>query len=110
MAVGMIANLACEDRKRPNAVMMKIAKRRFGDVSLRPVVGPFIAFFRAHGWSLLVMLAAISLYRIPDFMMGPMANPYTTLGLKRSRRLEPCAARSGSSLRLQASRRADTAR
>jgi len=23
-----------------------------------------------------VMLAAISLYRIPDFMMGPMANPY----------------------------------
>ena len=22
------------------------------------------------------MLAAISLYRLPDFMMGPMANPY----------------------------------
>jgi PAT family beta-lactamase induction signal transducer AmpG len=41
-----------------------------------PVVGPFIAFFRAHGWLALVMLAAISLYRVPDFMMGPMANPY----------------------------------
>src|SRR5258708_20733083 len=40
------------------------------------VVGPFIAFFRAHGWVALLMLAAISLYRIPDFMMGPMANPY----------------------------------
>jgi len=39
-------------------------------------VGPFIAFFRAHGWLALVMLAAISLYRLPDFIMGPMANPY----------------------------------
>ena len=40
------------------------------------VVGSFVAFFRAHGWIALVILAAISLYRIPDFMMGPMANPY----------------------------------
>ena len=40
------------------------------------IVGPFIAFFRAHGWLALVMLAAISLYRLPDFIMGPMANPY----------------------------------
>jgi PAT family beta-lactamase induction signal transducer AmpG len=40
------------------------------------VVGSFVAFFRTHGWVALVMLAAISLYRIPDFMMGPMANPY----------------------------------
>ena len=43
---------------------------------LDAVVGPFIVFFRAHGWLALVMLAAISLYRLPDFMMGPMANPY----------------------------------
>src|SRR6202007_736787 len=48
------------------------------------VVGPFIAFFRAHGWLALVMLAAISLYRLPDFMMGPMANPfYHDLGLTK---------------------------
>lgn len=40
------------------------------------VVGSFVTFFRAHGWVALVMLAAISLYRIPDFVMGPMANPY----------------------------------
>ncbi len=40
------------------------------------VVGPFIAFFRTHGWLALVMLAAISLYRLPDFIMGPMSNPY----------------------------------
>jgi PAT family beta-lactamase induction signal transducer AmpG len=48
------------------------------------VVGPFIAFFRAHGWLALVMLAAISLYRVPDFVMGPMANPYYhDLGLSK---------------------------
>jgi len=39
-------------------------------------VGPFIAFFREHGWLALVMLAAISLYRLPEFIMGPMSNPY----------------------------------
>src|SRR2546426_6996658 len=33
-----------------------------------PILGPFIAFFRAHGWLALVMLAAISLYRLPDFI------------------------------------------
>jgi PAT family beta-lactamase induction signal transducer AmpG len=44
--------------------------------SFDAVVGSFVAFFRAHGWLALLMLAAISLYRIPDFMMGPMSNPY----------------------------------
>jgi PAT family beta-lactamase induction signal transducer AmpG len=44
--------------------------------SFDAVVGSFVAFFRAHGWLALVMLTAISLYRLPDFMMGPMANPY----------------------------------
>src|SRR5207237_2696792 len=46
--------------------------------------GPFIACFRAHGWVGLVRLAAISLYRLPDFIMGPMANPYYhDLGLSK---------------------------
>ncbi len=29
-----------------------------------------------HGWLALLMLAMISLYRLPEFVMGPMANPY----------------------------------
>jgi MFS transporter, PAT family, beta-lactamase induction signal transducer AmpG len=76
MAVGMIATLLAKEPERATAAMdEKLGApvwRRFFDA----VVGPFIAFFRAHGWVALVMLAAISLYRIPDFMMGPMANPY----------------------------------
>jgi PAT family beta-lactamase induction signal transducer AmpG len=40
------------------------------------VVGPFIAFFRANAWVGLVMLLFISLYRLPEYVMGPMATPY----------------------------------
>lgn len=48
------------------------------------VVNPFVLFFRAHGTKALLLLAAISLYRLPDFIMGPMVNPfYTDLGLSR---------------------------
>ena len=76
MAIGIIATWFAKEPQRAAAVMAEKHGaplwRRFSDA----VVGPFIAFFRAHGWLALVMLAAISLYRIPDFMMGPMANPY----------------------------------
>ena len=48
------------------------------------VLGPFVAFFRDHGWWALLMLAAISLYRLPDFLLGPMANPfYSDLGMDK---------------------------
>lgn len=48
------------------------------------IVGPFIAFLKAHGAVALLMLAAISLYRLPDFVMGPMVAPfYVDLGLTK---------------------------
>jgi PAT family beta-lactamase induction signal transducer AmpG len=48
------------------------------------VIGPFVAFFRQHALWGLVALLAISLYRLPDFMMGPMANPlYAEIGLDK---------------------------
>jgi PAT family beta-lactamase induction signal transducer AmpG len=48
------------------------------------VIGPFREFFRVHGWTALLMLAVISLYRLPEFVMGPMANPfYHDLGLSK---------------------------
>jgi MFS transporter, PAT family, beta-lactamase induction signal transducer AmpG len=77
MAVGMMATWYAKEPERANAVLHEKGResplwRRFFDA----IVGPFIAFFRAHGWLALLMLAAISLYRLPDFMMGPMANPY----------------------------------
>jgi PAT family beta-lactamase induction signal transducer AmpG len=78
MAIGVIATWLAKEPKRAEEVLDEKHQvplwtpRGFLDA----VVGPFIAFFRAHGWLALVMLAAISLYRLPDFIMGPMANPY----------------------------------
>ena len=79
MAVGIITTCFAKEPERADAVMDEKEReaplwtsRGFFDA----VVGPFTAFFRAHGWLALVMLAAISLYRLPDFIMGPMSNPY----------------------------------
>lgn len=79
MAIGIVATLLAKEPRPANAVIGDNNReaqlwtlRGFFDA----VVGPFIAFFRAHRWVALLMLAAISLYRVPDFMMGPMANPY----------------------------------
>ena len=48
------------------------------------VVGPFLEFLKTHGPAALLMLAAISLYRLPDFVMGPMTSPfYLDLGLTK---------------------------
>lgn len=48
------------------------------------IIGPFVAFFRTHGKWALLMLAAISLYRLPDFVMGPMNNPfYADIGISK---------------------------
>ncbi len=62
-----------------------------GQVSLRSprglfdaIVGPFLTFLKTHGSVAILMLAAISLYRLPDFVMGPMVGPfYTDLGLSK---------------------------
>ena len=79
MAIGIIATWFAKEPERADAIAGKTNREAQiwtpGGL-FDAIVGPFIAFFRAHGWLALVMLMAISLYRIPDFMMGPMANPY----------------------------------
>ncbi|MBI1238026.1 MAG: MFS transporter [Alphaproteobacteria bacterium] len=42
----------------------------------RTILAPFIDFFARHGWLALLMLATIAAYRVPDFVMGVMANPF----------------------------------
>ncbi len=54
--------------------------RKIGDA----IIGPFFAFFKDHGNLAWLMLASVSLYRLADFVMGPMANPfYADLGLTK---------------------------
>lgn len=48
------------------------------------IAGPFIAFFKAHGSNAILMLLAISLFQLPNFVSGPMYNPmYVDMGLTK---------------------------
>ncbi len=85
MAVGLAASLAASEPRRDAGTLAHDA----GAAALwtakgiwQAIAGPFIAFFRTHGVLAFLMLAMISLYRLPDFVMGPMANPfYHDLGI-----------------------------
>jgi PAT family beta-lactamase induction signal transducer AmpG len=44
--------------------------------TFEPALGPFVEFFRKYGWLALLMFAFITLYRLPEFVMGPMATPF----------------------------------
>jgi PAT family beta-lactamase induction signal transducer AmpG len=51
--------------------------RRCGAAGLiDALIGPFVDFFRKHKSTGLVILLMVALYRLPDFIMGPMYNPY----------------------------------
>jgi PAT family beta-lactamase induction signal transducer AmpG len=87
MTVGIGASLVAVEPLRAKAVFASKAEtaplasaRGFVDA----VVGPFTEFFRVYGWLALLMLAMISFYQLPEFVMGPMANPfYHDLGLSK---------------------------
>ncbi len=89
-AVGVPFAIWCLIRRPKNAAPMRDATwsrplvrplLRFFDAA----VGPLLMFFRDHGKAALLILLAISLYRLPDFVMGPMANPfYTDLGIDKA--------------------------
>jgi PAT family beta-lactamase induction signal transducer AmpG len=79
MAIGIAATLLAEEPRQGEAILARNEKdlplwsaRGFFDA----VTGPFIAFFKAHGAAALLMLLAITLYRMPDFVRGPMVNPF----------------------------------
>ena len=87
MAIGVAATLIAVEPSRGDAAI----ESRLHQAPLKSlpglidaILGPFIAFFRTHGWFALLMLAAISLYQLPYFVMGPMANPfYHDIGLSK---------------------------
>lgn len=76
MLVGVSATLLVKEPARADEVMAQKrplwTPRGFVD----SVVGPFVSFFRAYGLVALVMLLMITLYRLPEFAMGPMATPF----------------------------------
>ncbi|HZF97439.1 MAG TPA: MFS transporter [Pseudoxanthomonas sp.] len=84
MAVGVLATLMAREpgatRQAAASNLKLFTPRGLFDALL----GPFVAFFKQHGKWAMLMLLAISLYRLPDFVMGPMANPfYADLGISK---------------------------
>jgi len=77
--------------RRPRDVSAPIVEATWSRPLVMPLlrffdamVGPLLAFVRTHGKWALLMLAAISLYRLPDFVMGPMNNPfYADIGISK---------------------------
>jgi MFS transporter, PAT family, beta-lactamase induction signal transducer AmpG len=79
MGIGIAGSLFAPEPKRGEDVLKRMESeeplwslRGFFDA----VVGPFIIFFKTYGALALLMLLAISLYRLPDFMRGPIVNPF----------------------------------
>jgi PAT family beta-lactamase induction signal transducer AmpG len=76
MAIGLAATMLTFEPARADAVMQGKASlwtpRGFFDA----VIGPFVDFFGKYKQVGLLMLLAVALYRLPDFVMGPMYNPY----------------------------------
>jgi PAT family beta-lactamase induction signal transducer AmpG len=87
MCIGIGATLLASEPARADRVMEekeRTAPLLTGRGLADAIAGPFIEFFRHYGVLALLMLAAISLYRLPDFVMGPMANPfYHDIGLTK---------------------------
>ena len=79
MGIGLVTTFLAREPARADAVME--AKSDAAPLYtprglVDAIAGPFIAFFKTYGWIALLMLVAISFYRVPDFIMGPMVNPY----------------------------------
>jgi MFS transporter, PAT family, beta-lactamase induction signal transducer AmpG len=76
MSIGVAASFLAFEPARADAVMQAKAPLWTPSGFFDAVVGPFLEFFGKHKWIGLLMLAAIAAYRLPDFLMGPMYNPY----------------------------------
>jgi PAT family beta-lactamase induction signal transducer AmpG len=87
MGIGLAATFLAHEPARADEVMnaKSVALPLFSVRGLYDAIaGPFIMFFKTHGVMAVTMLAAISLYRLPDFVMGPMANPfYHDIGMSK---------------------------
>jgi len=75
MATGVGASLIATEPLRAKKAIAETplwTARGFLDA----VIGPFREFFRVYGWLALLMLAMISFYQLPEYMTGPMYNPF----------------------------------
>ncbi len=83
MLIGMFATWKMTEPLRTE-IPVRVASENLMQRIYDGVVGPFIAFLKTHRQQAILILLMISLYRLPDFVMGPMANPlYADLGMHK---------------------------
>ena len=84
MAVGLAATGFAFEPTRADDVMRTKPPMWTPQGFYDAVVGPFIDFFGKHKELGVLMLLAVALYRLPEFVSGPMYNPfYHDLGLTK---------------------------
>jgi PAT family beta-lactamase induction signal transducer AmpG len=84
MLIGVTGTLLIKEPARAEQVMADKRPLWTARGLFDGVVGPFVSFFSRYGLLALVMLLMITLYRVPEFVMGPMATPfYHDLGFSK---------------------------
>ncbi|MGZ3157458.1 MAG: AmpG family muropeptide MFS transporter [Burkholderiaceae bacterium] len=76
MAIGVVATFFAFEPVRADVVLESKPPLWTPRGLVDAVIGPFVDFFAKHKAAGLVMLLMVALYRLPDFVMGPMYNPY----------------------------------
>ena len=87
MGIGMLTTLLSKEPPVPEG--SDVDEHIFDDGFVRwfisSVVGPFVDFFKRYGRFALTMLLFIALYRISDYVLGILANPfYDDIGFTKS--------------------------
>lgn len=85
MGIGVVSTFLIKEPARAEEALLEVRPLWTPGGFVSAVVGPFVNFFRTWGWFALVMLLMITLYRLPEFVMGPMATPfYHDLGFEKA--------------------------
>ena len=87
MTIGIATTILCREPPVPESAREDghIFEDGFVRWFAKAIVGPFTDFFKRYGVFALTMLAFIGLYRISDYVLGILANPfYLDLGFTKS--------------------------
>ena len=87
MAIGIVTTLLAKEPDVPATADEdgRIFDDGFFSWFTKAVIGPFVDFFQRYGSFALTMLAFIALYRISDYVLGILANPfYDDIGFTKS--------------------------
>lgn len=86
MIIGIATTLYCKEPAVPEGAQVgPIFDAGFARWFLDSVVGPFVDFFKRYGVFALTMLAFIACFRMSDYVLGILANPfYLDIGFSKA--------------------------